>query len=43
MSVKHKTKVMVWGCMASSGVGRLLHIVDWMVNAEKYIGILEKF
>ena len=40
-SVNHPTKVMVWGCMAASRVGRL-HIVDGMVNAEKFIGILEK-
>lgn len=38
LSVKHPTKVMVWGCMASSGVGRL-HIVDGMVNARKYMYI----
>lgn len=41
MSVKYPTKVMVWGCMAASGVGRL-HVVDGMVNAAKYIGILEQ-
>lgn len=41
LSVKHPTKVMVWGCMASSGVGRL-HIVDGMVNARKYIEILQR-
>ncbi len=33
---------MVWGCMAASGVGRL-HIVDGMVNATKYIKILESY
>ena len=41
LSVKHPTKIMVWGCMAASGVGRL-HIVEGTVNASKYIGILEK-
>jgi len=41
LSVKHPTKIMVWGCMAASGVGRL-HIVDGMVNAKKYVEILNK-
>lgn len=41
LTVKHPLKIMVWGCMAASGVGRL-HIVDGMVNATKYIGILQK-
>jgi hypothetical protein len=41
LTVKHPLKIMVWGCMAASGVGRL-HIVDVMVNAKKYIGILQK-
>jgi hypothetical protein len=39
-SVKHAAKVMVWGYMAASGVGRL-HIVQGTVNAEKYINILQ--
>jgi hypothetical protein len=39
-SVKHPTKVMVWGCMAASGVG-ILHIIQGMVNGPKYIYILE--
>jgi transposase len=41
VSVKHPLKIMVWGCMAASGVGRL-HIVEGMVNAAKYIDILQK-
>lgn len=41
LTVKHPLKIMVWGCMAASGVGRL-HIVDGMVNATKYMGILQK-
>ena len=40
LSVKHPTKVMVWSCMAASGVGRL-HIVQGMVNAAKYIEIMQ--
>jgi hypothetical protein len=39
LTVKHPLKVMVWGCMADCGVGRL-HIVDGIVNVTKYIGIL---
>lgn len=42
LSVKHPLKIMVWGCMAASGVGRL-HIVDGMVNGAKYITILQKY
>jgi hypothetical protein len=41
VSVKHPLKIMVWGCMAASGVGRL-YIVEGMVNAAKYIDILLK-
>lgn len=41
LTVKHPLKIMVWGCMAASGVGRL-HIVDGMINATKYIDILQK-
>jgi hypothetical protein len=41
LTVKHPLKIMVRGCMAASGIGRL-HIVDGMVNAKKYIGILQK-
>ena len=41
LTVKHPLKIMVWGCMAASGVGRL-HIVDGMVNGAKYITILQK-
>jgi hypothetical protein len=35
VSVKHPLKIMVRGCMAASGVGRL-HIVEGMVNTAKY-------
>lgn len=41
VSVKYPLKVMVWGCMAASGVGRL-HIVEGTVNAAKYMSILQK-
>lgn len=41
LSVKYPTKVMIWGCMAASGVGRL-KIVEGMVNATKYIEILQQ-
>ena len=39
ISVKHPTKVTIWGCMAASGIGRL-HILQGMVNGPKYIDIL---
>lgn len=35
-TVKHPTSVMVWGCMAASGVGRLDFVIG-MMNGEKYI------
>ncbi|GFV94509.1 hypothetical protein TNCV_3048021 [Trichonephila clavipes] len=38
--VKYPTKVMVWGCMSSRGVGRL-HIVSGTVKAMDYIEILQ--
>ncbi|GFU51058.1 transposable element Tc1 transposase [Trichonephila clavipes] len=37
-TVKYPTKVMVWGCMSSYGVGRL-HIVSGTVKAMDYIEI----
>ncbi|GFX09937.1 transposable element Tcb1 transposase [Trichonephila clavipes] len=39
-TVKYPTKVMVWGCMSSHGVGRL-HIVSGTVKAMGYIEILQ--
>ncbi|GFY01063.1 transposable element Tcb1 transposase [Trichonephila clavipes] len=39
-TVKYPTKVMVWGCMSSYGVGRL-HIVSGTVKAMDYIKILQ--
>ncbi|GFX33052.1 transposable element Tcb1 transposase [Trichonephila clavipes] len=39
-TVKYLTKVMVWGCMSSHGVGRL-HIVSGTVKAMYYIEILQ--
>ncbi|GFW11267.1 transposable element Tc1 transposase [Trichonephila clavipes] len=39
-TVKYTTKVMVWGCMFSHGVGRL-HIVSETVKAMDYIEILQ--
>jgi hypothetical protein len=40
MSVKYPTKIMVWGCMAGSGLGRF-HIVEGMMNAVKYTTVLQ--
>jgi transposase len=41
-SVKYPESVMVWGCMAAGGVGRL-HVVDGTLTARKYIDdVLEK-
>ncbi|GFU82362.1 transposable element Tcb1 transposase, partial [Trichonephila clavipes] len=39
-TVKYPTKVMVWGCMSSHGVGRL-HVVRGTVKAMDYIKILQ--
>ncbi|GFV73058.1 transposable element Tcb1 transposase [Trichonephila clavipes] len=39
-TVKYPTKVMIWGCMSSHGVGRL-HIVSGTVKAMNYIEILQ--
>jgi hypothetical protein len=39
-TVKHPVSVMVWGCMAANGVGRLT-VCDGIVNAIKYMDILE--
>ncbi|GFX72437.1 uncharacterized protein TNCV_1253911 [Trichonephila clavipes] len=39
-TVKYPTKMMVWGCMFSHGVGRL-HIVSGTVKAMDYIEILK--
>ncbi|GFV35887.1 uncharacterized protein TNCV_2866461 [Trichonephila clavipes] len=39
-TVKYPTKVKVWGCMSSHGVGRL-HIVSGTVKAMDYIEILQ--
>ncbi|GFW42770.1 transposable element Tcb1 transposase [Trichonephila clavipes] len=39
-TVKYPTKVMVWGCMSSHGVGRL-HIVSGTVKAMDYVEILQ--
>ncbi|GFW80592.1 transposable element Tcb1 transposase [Trichonephila clavipes] len=39
-TIKFPTKVMVWGCMSSHGVGRL-HIVNGTVKAVGYIEILQ--
>ena len=33
-TIKHPTSVMIWGCMASNGIGRL-HICEGMMNATK--------
>ncbi|GFY02889.1 hypothetical protein TNCV_3507691 [Trichonephila clavipes] len=39
-TVKYPTKVTVWGCMSSHGVGRL-HIVSGIVKSMDYIEILQ--
>ncbi|GFS98451.1 uncharacterized protein TNCV_3478451 [Trichonephila clavipes] len=39
-TVKYPTKVIVWGCISSHGVGRL-HIVSGSVKAMDYIEILQ--
>ena len=39
-TLKHPTSVMIWGCMASNGIGRL-HICEGMMNATKYAAVLE--
>lgn len=40
-TVKFPASVMAWGCMSAKGVGKL-HFVDGIVNAEKYMHILEE-
>jgi hypothetical protein len=41
-TMKHPVSVMIWGCMAREGIGRL-QIMDGNVNARKYIDtVLEK-
>jgi transposase len=35
-TMKHPLSVMVWGCMAKGGVGRL-QVINGTVNAEKYV------
>lgn len=40
-TVKFPASIMVWGCISAKGVGQL-HFIDGMVNAEKYINILEE-
>ena len=39
-TIKHPTSLMIWGCMASNGIGRL-HICEGMINATKYAAVLE--
>ena len=39
-TMKHPQSVMVWGCMSTTGVGRL-EVCQGIVNAQKYIKILE--
>ena len=34
------TSVMIWGCMASNGIGRL-HVCEGIKNASKYAAVLE--
>ena len=39
-TVKHDTKINVWGCFAAHGVGRL-HLIDGIMNKEIYLDILQ--
>ena len=38
--VKHPIAVMVWACISSKGVGKI-HICDGIMNADRYIKVLE--
>ena len=38
-TVKHDTKINVWGCFSGKGVGNL-HLIDGIMNAKQYIKIL---
>ena len=40
-TIKHPQSIMVWGCMAANGVGRL-EVVSGMMNGTKYIDVLER-
>ena len=40
-SPKHPLKVMIWGCFASSGVGKI-KVVDSTMKTDAYIEVLEK-
>ena len=39
-TIKHPRSIMVWGCMAANGIGRL-KVVSGMMNRTKYIDVLE--
>ena len=39
-TIKHPTSMMIWGCTASNGIGRL-HTCEGMMNATKYAAVLE--
>ena len=39
-TIKHPQSIMVWGCMAANGIGRL-KVVSGMMNGTKYIDVLE--
>ena len=41
-TVKHGGgSIQVWGCMSSSGVGRI-HLVDGLMDSQQYVNILKK-
>ena len=40
-TVKHDTKIMVWGCFAAHGVGHLKRI-EGIMDAQKYLDILDE-
>ncbi len=40
-SVKHDTKIMVWGCFSAHGIGPL-HRIEGIMNAEGYARILDQ-
>ena len=40
LTIKHPQSIMVWGCMAASGIGRL-KLVSGMMNETNYIDVLK--
>ena len=40
-AMQKQASVMVWGCISAHGIGDL-HICEGTINAEAYVGILER-